>query len=284
MNKSKKTLGVIILTLLLVVSSSVFATGMILGNSQFDNAQPVFYRLAPDDESKLTQIALSDPRIQELIAGKDYNMNVRGHLIQGQDWSMQVGVILKNDVESERLYKWLDRERKDKSVIKEYVGVLSIGHNDIYNLALDIDNAKVTKLSGPQPRFDLRIPELTREDREKAVTITLDDLCIQELLAGKDYVVAPEGVVIWHSSKDHKKIGAGLEIWLDKTYPIDYAWPYPEYDETKYASFPYYQVQTTHQAYDVKALVVLVDLEKGEVSGIMPRPFGPGIEDLYMAK
>lgn len=281
MNKRLTIIGAIVLVLLVMVSASAYASGMILGNSQSDNAQPIFYRLAPEDESKLTQIVLSDSRIQELIKGKDYAFNVRGHSIRGQDWGLQVGGVFKDNVGAEGLNKWLAEGRKDKSVIEKYVGVLYVGYNDVYDIAIDAENARVTELSAPQVRHEPRIPELTREDREKAITITLDDPRVQELLAGKDYVVAPESVVIWHSSKDHNKIGAGLEIWLDQTYPIEYNWPWPEYDEAKYPSFPYYQVQTVRQTYEAKALVVLVDLDQGEVAGIMPRPFGPGTQDLY---
>lgn len=272
MKNSKKTSIITSLVVVILLLASVITTGVITANNQSETVLPIFYRLAPEDENNLKKIVLADSRIQNLIKGNDYDFKVHGQHIKGQDWDLQVGAVLKNDITSDALDKWLQEGRTDKDEIEKYVGVLNIGHNDIYVMTISDNKDKVTKISTRIMRFDYRIPDLDKEDREKAVKITLVDPRVQELLNGKDYIIVPDSVVSWSSTKDHQKIGARLEISLDKTYSINYDWFYPEYDEVKYQDFPYYQVKNISHISETNGLIVLVDLQKGEVSGLTPRP------------
>ena len=258
--------------------------GQPIMKSSTSDSSPVLYRLSQEDETMVREIVLSDSRIKELIRGRDYAFSVAGHPIEGKDWDIRAGAVLKDNVGFEELNRWLEEGQRDRRVIAEIVAVLSVGYNDCYLISVDMEKANIRQITH-QPRPGLAIPELTKQEKERAVMIALDDPRVQELLKGKSYVVAPEGtIVVWHTTKDRKKIGAGLEIWFDKSYDIEYDWPWPEYDEKKYPSFPYYQEKTLHESRVVKALAVLIDLEKGKVAGIMNRPVGEGTEDLFKSK
>jgi len=236
--------------------------------------------LSLEDEKQVKQIVLSDSRIQKLIKGREYVFNVNEHVIKGKEWGLDVGAVLKEDVTFPEIIEWLEQGRKDKTLIAEIVGELSVGHNDAYDLSIDVENARVQEIEY-YPRHGTPIPELTHEEKESVVIIALDDHRLQELLQGKNYTVAPEGVVVWHNSKAQMKIGGGLEIWFDRPYEIEYDWPWPEFDEEKYPVPPNYGEQTYHRTYKVKALSILVDLEKQRVVGIINRPISKGTKDLY---
>jgi hypothetical protein len=270
MKNNKKTMIITFLILAIMVTASIVTTGVITANNQAEKVQTVFYRLPSQDESALKQMVLADPRIQELIKDKSYDFSVQGQSIKGQDWNLALGVTLKKDISAEGFNKWLDEGRTDKSVVEKYVGVLNVGYNYAYDISINANGTKVDEISVQSAGFDYVIPELTRADREKAVTIALTDPRIQELLVGKKYALVPDSVAVWHSSKDHQKIGAGLEIKLDKTYSVDYAWPLAEYNETKYTSFPYYQTLNRNMVFEVSSVAILVDFEKGSVVSIIP--------------
>jgi hypothetical protein len=207
-----------------------------------------------------------------MVQDKSYDFEVKGQVIKGRDWHIAVGAVMKSDITQNELDNWFTRGKTDKSHIEKYVGVLYVGNNDVYDINIDLDNKQVVSLIGPASRYESRIPELTKDDRENAVLITLNDAHVREVLSDKNYSVAPDRVVIWHSTKDHQKIGARLEIQLDKTYSIDYVWFFPEYDETKFPSFPYYKVKNNALSCDTQTIVIFVDLAMGEVVGITPSP------------
>ncbi len=187
---------------------------------------------------------------------------------------------MKNDLTSEKFNAWLDGGRKDESIVSNYVGVLSIGHNTSYDLDIDFTNARVSELTLKVKQGPF-IPDLTNEDRENTVMIALNNPQLKELLKSKGYVVAPESrISVWHTSNDHRKIGAGIEIWLDKVYLIDYDCPFPEYDETKYPNFPHYRVITENRKVETQIISVLVDLEQNSVVGIIPFPVSPKLANL----
>lgn len=264
--------------------SQVFTSGAVMGQTQITDANfgtlgEMFFRLSPEDEKTLGQIVLADSNIQELIKDKNYEFSVQGHLIKGQEWWLDVGGVLKNGIEREQYRQWVIDGRKDKNTIEKYVGILTIGYNKKYNFSIDLQNSKVMNI---QQRTRLTmIPELTLEEKERAITIGLNDAQIQQLLMGKNFAVAPGGVYVWTSSKEHDKIGAEFEIWFDKVYSMENTWPWPEYDEGKYPSFPHFQEITLNKTYDMKAITILVDLNQGKVVGIGQRPFREGMGDLY---
>lgn len=242
---------------------------------------PVLYRLSPEDESTIRKVVLSDPRVKELIKGHEYAISVAGHEVKGSDWDISVGAVLREGASPDEVNRWLEGGRKDKAIIAEVVAVLSVGYNDTYLISVDMEKGSIGQITH-QRRMGLPIPELTAKDRQRAVEIALKTPLLQELLEDKKYVVAPEGTIgVWHTTKDHRKIGAALEVWFDNFYDVEADLPWPDYDEEKYTSFPYYQEQSSHWSGKVKALVVLVDLNKKKVVGITARPVDEGTKDLY---
>jgi len=101
MNKRIITIAAIVLLLLAVVSTSVYATGVAFSptkDSQTNieataNSKPIFYRLSLEDEKQVKQIVLSDSRIQKLIKGREYVFNVNEHVIKGKEWGLDVGAV-----------------------------------------------------------------------------------------------------------------------------------------------------------------------------------------------
>lgn len=117
-------------------------------------------------------------------------------------------------------------------------------------------------VGGPKPE----IPVLTESEEARAVEIALSDPRVQELIEGKEYEIGAIGV--WHTD-ELEKIGAGLHIWFDKPYWIEYNWPLIEYNEEKYSS-PYYREGTFHYALPVQTLGISLNLEEGRVVAIRP--------------
>lgn len=72
------------------------------------------------------------------------------------------------------------------------------------------------------------VPKVTEAEKAMAVDIALKDGRVKELLAGKKYVIAPDGgagpeIGVWHQG--NKKLGVAFVIKFDKTYDLDYQWP-----------------------------------------------------------
>lgn len=281
--KNEKVLYLVGVIICISLISAIFLVSPIQQIKAADKIMPedqnileVFNRVPLDDETMVKQIVLADEYIQELIEDKEYDFNVYGHQITGQDWHLALGVTLKEGTD---VNEWLKQGKSDKSVIEEYVGVLNIGYNDGYKMSIDVKNEKIDKLTY-FPRKVNPIQELTLSEKKNIVEIVLNDPRIKELLQDKDYTLAPEGVNIW-VGEGKRTIGGTICIWLDCAYEIEYDWPYPDFDTEKYTAFPNYAEKSINRILDVKALFVMVDLGKQKVVGISERPINEHTKDLY---
>jgi len=212
-----------------------------------------FYGVSPELTERLERICLADPAIQGLIEGREYSFTVDGHTVAGKDYNLAVGVRLEDDIGSERFQEWMDGGRQDSDIIREYVGVLNIGYNEKYHITIDIEREMVSELleeesAGPG------IPEVTAEEKQRAVTISLADTTLQQILAGKEYQIAPEGIGVWHEGET--KLGAAFEIQFDQPYQIA-------------SELPRYQNDTYYYSGEAERLMISVLLEENRVATII---------------
>lgn len=223
--------------------------------SQTSEAREPFYGVGMELETKLERIALGDSRIQELIENRDHTFTVDGHTIEDKDYHLSVGVRLKDDITSEEFREWMNSGRRDSNLIDEYVGILNVGYNEKYYITFDMDREVVSHLETVGSSI-ANIPEVTVEEKQRAVEIALADATLQQILEGKEYQLAPEGTIgVWHSG--NVKLGVSFEISFDRVYTID-------------AELPNYQEDSHHVTGEVEGLLVSVLLEENRVSSIVP--------------
>jgi hypothetical protein len=264
------------LILAILLTSPIQRTKAANNTSKPEEVFQVFNRIPLDDEAIVEQIVFSDTNVNELTKDNEYSFTVDGHQISGQDWNLALGVKLKDGTD---VNEWLRQGKSDKSVIEEYVGVLNIGHNDGYMMSIDVENERIDKFTYFS-RKAISFQELTLNEKKNIVEIALGDPRIQELLQDKEFTIAPEGVHIW-IGEGNKTIGGTICIWFDRSYEIEFDWPYPAFDAEKYPEFPNYGVESVNRTLDVKALFIMVDLGKQEVTGILDRPVNKHTDDLY---
>lgn len=114
------------------------------------------------------------------------------------------------------------------------------------------------------------IPELTEDERAKALSTATNDSLVAQLLAGREYSI--ESVGVWHTSRGLQKLGAVIAFSLAQPAEIEIDWPVIEYDQTELATPPYQQGTRHYLAKGVHRLYVLVDLQRGQVVEVMPGP------------
>jgi len=193
---------------------------------------PHLTRLTGEDETKLTEIVMSDARIQELIKDKSYDFEVGGIRVQGSDWRLTTGALLKEGLTSEQRRDFIQQSLQgqiNRDAVESFRGQLAIGSGgggvifpfflDMYDIVIDFDRGQVESVS---QLWKAQVPQLTLSERKQAVETALNDARLQEILKDKTYRFAPTGVYVV-PDKDFNKIGAAFEIWLDKTYSIDVA-------------------------------------------------------------
>ncbi|MGD9115760.1 MAG: hypothetical protein PVJ61_01055 [Dehalococcoidia bacterium] len=213
-----------------------------------------FYGVCPELEAELEQIVLADPKVQALLEGKDYSFTVDGHTVENQDFNLAVGVRLKDEMTPGEFSAWLDGGRQDSSLIEEYLGVLNIGYGDKYYLTIDREENLVAEMTYEAGQAG--IPEATPEDKERAVAIALADPTVQQLLAGKEYEIAPDDKIgVWHSGST--KLGMAFEIEFAEIYVID-------------MELPRYQSEPQHVSGEVEGVLISVLLEENRVAKITP--------------
>ncbi len=273
MKTKHKIIVLAILAILATTSLAIFGGGSVFSQTKESrpsvNSRPVFCRMSNEQTEHVRNIVLADQRIQDIIEGQEYEFTVQGHIIRGTLWHLDVGAVLKDGVSTDEIKRWRNEGRPAGDLISEIVGVLYVGHNATYYLTIDSTSDSLAKIEASIVT-NKPTPELTIEERQQVVEITLEDPRIQELLKDKQYTVVPDSVCIWHI--DREKIGAGLEIRLDQAYEIEYAWPWPEIDKLTVPDFPYYKVMTYPGTFKVNTLVILVDLNRQEVVGIQRGP------------
>ncbi len=191
---------------------------------------PHLTRLAGENEKKLTEIVMSNARIKELIKDKNYDFEVGGIRVQGSDWHLSTGVLLKEDLTSEQRRDFMQQSLQgqiNRDAVESFRGQLSIGSGgggvifpfflDMYDIAIDFDRGQVESVS---QLWKAQVPSLTLSERKQAVETALNDARLREILENKTYRFAPTGVYVVPDD-DFNKVGAAFEIWLDKTCSID---------------------------------------------------------------
>ncbi len=112
----------------------------------------------------------------------------------------------------------------------------------------------------PQPQK----PSLTEEERAWAKGIALSDSRVRELIEGKNYEVV---IGLIHSS--FEKTGAVVVINFDKSYDIEYDWPWMEPIEGAQKPSDYRQ-SIRHSKQTVRSLDIMIFFDRGEVAAIIP--------------
>lgn len=241
--------------------------------------------LNAEDDALAKQIALHDTRVQELIAGKGYQVDFTGEWDFPQVDSRTVRVDISLDKVYKIEYDWpwppppvSDHPTHATCWVREMTIIVDMDGQVVLGIMperhpLLIDPADLPpelRPPGYQPSTKPAIPELTEEERAKAVQIALANAQILELTYGTNIVVNPKtDVSVWYASKELKKIGAAVEIDLGSPRWVEADWPCAEYDENKY-DYPYYNDRVVHLALSVSKVSVLVDLGQQKIAAIIP--------------
>ena len=153
--------------------------------------------LSQEEQAKAKEIAFSDPRVQEIAAGKEYAIRI----------TRANGLVRPAD------------EPPDDDIEVRLVFATTYMIEDVEASALDIfvdlDEGKITYI------FPLRLsgmPELTESAKEKAVAIALSDAGVQQELAGKPYTVGKVGISM---GGPVGRLGANVLFTFDEPYPLE---------------------------------------------------------------
>jgi hypothetical protein len=221
-----------------------------------------FYGVAPELEAELKQIAVSDSRVKDLISEKEYNLTVDGHTIIDTDYSLSVGVYLQDDITPDQFVAWVKDGRHDSIIIKEYTGVLYIGYNCMYRFWLDKTNGTIKEFSRVVNKRPL-IPEVTAQEKNRALEIALADATVRQLLEGKKYQIAPSGKIgVWHEGETI--LGVSFQIDFDKSYFVS-------------TLLPKYQAESAWMTGEIDGVIIDILLNEGRVANIIPK--SPASED-----
>ena len=252
---------------LAIVLLTLVASGLVMPGCGKDEAEEAadelsneandfapFYGVSPELEAELEQIVLDDPAVQSIIQGEEYSFTVDGHTIESQGFNLAVGVRLKDATTPDEFREWINGGRQDSSLIEEYVGILNIGYNDKYYLTIDHEKGLVAEIQ--HEVGEGIIPEITAEEKERAVEIALADVTVQQLLTGKEFEIAPDGKIgVWHTSE--VKLGVAFEIEFTEIYVID-------------MELPQYPGEAYNVSGEVEGVIISVLLEENRVGEITP--------------
>lgn len=112
------------------------------------------------------------------------------------------------------------------------------------------------------------IPALTEDDKITAKEIVLNDPDIRDIINGRSYEIVNIGV--WH--KGTEKLGASIELQLDKNYWMERNWTYPKGNNRLVKTW-------------VQNILVSVDLKNETVAKMIPmggRIDGKTPEDVFV--
>jgi hypothetical protein len=114
------------------------------------------------------------------------------------------------------------------------------------------------------------LPELTEEERDKALDIALSGERVTALLQGRASAV--EAIGVWTTPKSLQKVGAGIVLSFPEPISVDGDFPYIDYGGDEYgAAWDEYREGVAHVASDsVTEVHIMVDLVRGQVVAINP--------------
>jgi hypothetical protein len=114
------------------------------------------------------------------------------------------------------------------------------------------------------------IPELTEEERDRALEIAFGDQRVTVLVKGHPYTV--EAIGVWTTSKSLRKVGAGIVLSFAQPISVEADLPYVDYGGDEYGpAWDEYREGVAHVASDsVTEMHIMVDLARGQVVAINP--------------
>jgi hypothetical protein len=223
--------------------------------------------LLTEEEATTLEVALSDPRVQELLEGKNYTIDQFGlyeleETVTSESRTLtrrgsRVDILFDTVHEIEYDWPWPPGRQRHRM---ERVPDLDI--------IIDMDKWEVIGIS-PTPQSwgtktgrlrPLVRQEFTEEEKEEAIQIVLNEEHVQELLQGKNYTVRRVGV--WREGQE--TVGAVVAIGFDQLYFIDYNWPRWDSENE--------QRVYLHRAVHVEGIVATVDFRSGEVIEVTDSP------------
>jgi len=114
------------------------------------------------------------------------------------------------------------------------------------------------------------IPTLTSADQARAKTLFDNDARARQILGSRPYTVVHIGP--WTTVKDHKQLGAVMQVSVTAPITGAFDWPGREYDAAESSFPPYRQVTNHYSVAGASDLLVWIDLANGKVVGIQPGP------------
>lgn len=235
--------------------------------------------LNENDATLAENIAFSDAGVQELIAGKKYQVDFTGEWDFPQVKSRTVRVDISLDKVYQIDYDWpwpptpvSDQPNHINCWVREMTLIADMDRQVVLGIMparhpLLIDPGDLPpelQPQGYQPSNKPVIPKLTEEERAKALQIALANDQIRQLIDGIDIAVDPEtDIGVWHDG--NRKIGAGVVIDLGTARWVETDWPCVEYDENNSP-----KDRMVHVALSVNGVSVLIDLERQKVVAIIP--------------
>lgn len=161
--------------------------------SKYDEQQ----KLSQEQQSKAKEIAFADPRVQEIVAGKEYAVRIT----RANGLVRPASEPPDDDIEVRLVFA--------QAYLIEDVQASAL---DIF---VDLNEVAITYLF---PLGRSGMPELTASAREKALSIALADARVQQELTGKPYTVGKVGISM---GGPVGRLGANVPFTFDKPYSLE---------------------------------------------------------------
>lgn len=190
-------------------------------------------KLSEEEQAKAKEIAFSDPRVQEIAAGKEYSVRI----------TRANGVV--------RVKGEVPEDEAEVRLVFATTYMIEDVQASALDIFVDLNEGKVTYLFPLSPSG---MPELTESLKEKAVAIALSNADVQKLLEGKEYEITRIGP---SQGGPVGRLGANMDITFDKAYPFK-------------GDFPSFPEKTDYLDAQITRLEVFVNLKEGRVVQVFP--------------
>jgi len=197
--------------------------------SEYDEGQKV----TAAEREKAKEIAFQDPRVQQMIEGKEYAERIT----KSYGTIGLAGEPPDDDIEIRLVFKGMPM-----------IDGIEAGALDIF---VDLNERAVTWLS---PLNVSGMPELTAGEKDRAVKIALVDTAVRGLLEGKEYEITRIGIC---QGGPVGRLGANMDIVFDKAYQFT-------------GEFPYFPDEMKYLDQSLKGIEVFVNLKDGAAVQIWP--------------
>lgn len=219
-----------------------------------------FYGLPEEQTNFLKNIVLNDSVVKALLDNSEY------------EYRLDVGCWLTKGMNEEKFFAWMEGGRTDTGMVSEYVGVIYIGYNKMYTFSIDISTQKVINLVA-QPKQGPQIPEITKDEKSKAISLALNEPHLKTMLEGKNFEISNNDVGIWHTTLEEGngqllKIGAVVQIRFAHTYNINSILPNMVEDRNTVFGF---DTVFTHYEGPIDKLLVFISLSEERVIEAAPQ-------------